>query len=236
MQNPIIAALDVPGVQQALGLVEKLAPVVGAFKVGSQLFTAAGPEIVRQIRRMGAAVFLDLKFHDIPNTVSKAVTAATRLDVQMLTVHASGGLAMMQAAETAAKQTSEQMGFKPPLVLGVTVLTSMDSSSLNEVGQIAQVEQQVERLADLAGKAGLRGLVCSALELVALRKVLPAHMQLVTPGIREGSDASGDQKRTLGASEALKAGANWLVIGRPIYAAENPQAAAENILASLAVK
>jgi orotidine-5'-phosphate decarboxylase len=236
MKNPIIAALDVPTGEKALALAEKLMPVVGAVKIGSELFTAAGPEVVRQIHRMGAMVFLDLKFHDIPNTVAKAVTAATRLGAQMLTVHTSGGLAMMQAAETAARQTAEQLGFKPPLVLGVTVLTSMEGNALQEVGQESDLPRQVERLARLAIKAGLRGLVCSPLELELLRGILPDDIQLVTPGIRAAGDETGDQKRTLSGPEALQAGANWLVIGRPIYAAEEPAAAAAKILASLTVK
>ena len=151
----------------------------------------------------------------------------------MLTVHTSGGLAMMQAAETAARQTAEKLGLEPPLVLGVTVLTSMDGAALREIGLAENVGHQVERLASLAVKAGLRGLVCSPLELVALRQLLPSHVQLVTPGIRASMDETGDQKRTLSAAEAIEAGANWLVIGRPIYAAKDPRAAAESILKSL---
>src|SRR2546423_644188 len=132
MQNPIIVALDVPTAESALALVEQLARVVGVFKIGSELFTSAGPDIVRRIRATGASIFLDLKFHDIPNTVAKSVAAAARLDVQMLTIHAGGGMEMMRAAETAAQQTSLQSGHPAPLVLGVTVLTSMDSHTLSE--------------------------------------------------------------------------------------------------------
>lgn len=233
MQNPIIIALDVPKVEQALALAQHVAPAVGAFKIGSELFTAAGPDIVKKIRATGAAVFLDLKFHDIPNTVAKAVASAVRLDVQMLTIHTSGGLSMMQAAEESAQETAAQAGLKAPLVLGVTVLTSMESSDLAGVGIATGVGHQVERLAQLAARAGLRGLVCSPLEVTGLRQALPSHMQFVTPGIRTGSDEAGDQKRTLSAKEALEAGANWLVIGRPIYAASNPRGAAEKILASI---
>ena len=233
MHNPIIVALDVPDAEAAVRLADQLAPVVGAFKIGSELFTSAGPEMVRRIRASGASVFLDLKFHDIPNTVAKAVTSATRLDVQMLTLHTSGGLEMMQAAEAAAQETAHRLGHTPPLVLGVTVLTSFDSLSLEAVGQPGNVGRQVERLAALAVKAGLRGLVCSPLELVGLRQILPEALQLVTPGIRAAGDALGDQKRTLSPREAMEAGANWLVIGRPIYAAENPRAVAEKILASV---
>jgi orotidine-5'-phosphate decarboxylase len=232
-QNPIIAALDVPTAEQALKLARDIAPAVGAFKIGSELFTSAGPGIVQRIRETGASVFLDLKFHDIPNTVTKAVASATRLDVQMLTVHTSGGLEMMRAAEESAQQTALQSGGNAPVVLGVTVLTSMDSHTLGEVGCSADVGKQVERLANLAVQAGLRGLVCSPLEIAALRQMLPRNVQLVTPGIRTGAEKGDDQKRTLSPRETLDAGANWLVIGRPIYAAQNPRAAAEKILESL---
>jgi orotidine-5'-phosphate decarboxylase len=232
-RNPIIVALDVPTAGAALKLVEQLASVSGGFKIGSELFTAAGPDTVRRIRDTGAAVFLDLKFHDIPNTVARAVASATRLDVQMLTIHTSGGLEMMRAAEASAQQAAKVDGRAAPLVLGVTVLTSSNGGTLAEIGCEPDVVTQVERLARLAVKAGLRGLVCSPLEIVALRKILPAQIQLVTPGIRTGAEKADDQKRTLSPREAIQAGANWLVIGRPIYAAENPRAAAEKILESL---
>lgn len=234
MRNPIIVALDVPTAQAAWDLAQQLAPVVGAFKIGSELFTGAGPDIVRRVRATGAAVFLDLKFHDIPNTVAKAVAAATRLDVQMLTIHTSGGLEMMRAAEESAQKTARAAGRTPPLVLGVTVLTSMDNQALAEVGAAPRVGQQVERLAALAVRAGLRGLVCSPLELAALRQRLPQTVELVTPGIRTGTEKADDQKRTLAPKEALAAGANWLVIGRPICAAGDPRAAAEQILKEIA--
>ncbi|MCX8156314.1 MAG: orotidine-5'-phosphate decarboxylase [Verrucomicrobiae bacterium] len=232
--NPIIVALDVPTAEQALSLARQLAPVVGAFKVGSELFTAAGPEMVRQLRALGAEVFLDLKYHDIPNTVARAVAAAVRLQVSMLTIHTCGGLAMMKAAEEAARNTALQAGLdRVPLVLGVTVLTSMDTQELARVGVPQSVGHQVERLASLAFEAGLRGLVCSPLELTMLRSFAPRGFQLVTPGIRGPEDALGDQKRVLSAREAMDAGANYLVIGRPICAAPDPRAAAEKILASL---
>ena len=232
-RNPIIVALDVPTADQAISLAEIVAPAVGAFKIGSELFTAAGPDIVRRIRATGADVFLDLKFHDIPNTVAKAVASAVRLDVQMLTIHTSGGPAMMKAAEEAAHKTAEACGRPAPLVLGVTVLTSMDGPELGSVGVRETVGHQVERLASLAASSGLRGLVCSPLELAGLRALLPEEMQFVTPGIRGPGDAAGDQKRTLSAAEAIAAGASRLVIGRPIYAAADPRAAAERILQSI---
>src|ERR1035438_5911176 len=156
MRNPIIVALDVPTADAALKLVEQLAPVSGGFKIGSELFTSAGPDIVRRIRERGALVFLDLKFHDIPNTVAKAVAAAMQLDVQMLTVHTSGGLEMLKAAEQAAQEAAWRVGRPPPLVLGVTVLTSLDAGALKEIGLDANVEYQVRRLATVATKAGLR--------------------------------------------------------------------------------
>jgi orotidine-5'-phosphate decarboxylase len=233
MRNPILAALDVPTAETALNLVKQLAPVVAGFKIGSELFTSAGPQVVSAVRNSGASVFLDLKFHDIPNTVSKAVAAAVRLDLQMLTVHASGGSEMLRAAEESAQQTALQSGRNAPLVLGVTVLTSLDSRALSEVGSDTNVGKQVERLASLAVQAGLRGLVCSPLEIAALREMLPEKVQLVTPGIRIGDEKADDQKRTLTPRQALDAGANWLVIGRPICAADNPRAAAERILETL---
>jgi orotidine-5'-phosphate decarboxylase len=233
IKNPIIAALDVPTAERALILAEQIAPAVGAFKIGSELFTAAGPDIVKRVRATGASVFLDLKFHDILNTVAKAVASAVRLDVQMLTIHTSGGAEMMRAAEKSAQDTAKSLGRPAPLVLGVTVLTSSNNETLAEISCEPDTEKQVLRLAQLAVKFGLRGLVCSPLEIAALRKILPAHIQLVTPGIRTGAEKADDQKRTLTPREAIQAGANWLVIGRPIYAAENPQAAAEKILESL---
>jgi len=233
MRNPIIAALDLPTVEEALKLAEQVAPVVGGFKIGSELFTSAGPDIVKKIRSMGAPVFLDLKFHDIPNTVAKAVAAAVRLDVQMLSVHASGGVEMMKAAEQIAQDSAWKLGHAPPLVLGVTVLTSLDTAALSEIGLDPNVTRQVRRLANMANKAGLRGVVCSPREVADVRQMLPASAQMVVPGIRAEAAAGDDQKRTMTAQEAIAMGANWLVIGRPIYAAQNPKAAAEKILASI---
>jgi orotidine-5'-phosphate decarboxylase len=233
MRNPIIAALDVPNAEAALKLANEIASFVGAFKIGGELFTAAGPDIVKSIRATGASVFLDLKFHDIPNTVAKAVASAVRLDVQMLTIHTSGGFEMMRAAEESAQKMAEKLNLPAPLVLGVTVLTSSTDETLAEINVEADMKTQIAHLAQLAVSSGLRGLICSPLEISMLRKILPAHIQLVTPGIRTGAEKADDQKRTLTPKEAIAAGANWLVIGRPIYAAENPRAAAEKILESL---
>jgi orotidine-5'-phosphate decarboxylase len=232
MANPIIVALDV-SLERANQLVQELAPVVGAFKIGSTLFTSAGPDFVRKVRATGASVFLDLKFHDIPNTVAGAVASATALDVQMITIHTCGGSEMMRAAEEAAQKTARELGRPAPLILGVTVLTSMNDASLREVNVPATAEDQVVHLATLAAKSGLRGLVCSPLEVTKLRSVIPKSMQLVTPGIRLGDEKADDQKRTMSPKEALAAGANWLVIGRPIYGAAKPREAAEKILGML---
>ena len=230
MDNPIIVALDLPSPQKALKLAEELAPLVGAFKVGKQLFVSGGPDIVRKLRATGAKVFLDLKLHDIPNTVATAIISATDLGVQMATVHASGGTAMLTAAENAAHEQAAMLRAEPPLVLAVTVLTSMDDSDLAELGIECGVQEQVLRLAKLATGAGLRGLVCSPQEIEMLRAELGNDVQLVTPGIRPESSKADDQKRTMTPAEAIQAGANWLVIGRLITGAKDPKVATIGIL------
>ena len=233
MKNPIIVALDVPEASAALTLAESVAPAVGAFKIGKELFVSAGPDIVKRVRDTGASVFLDLKFHDIPNTVAKAVASATRLDVQMLTVHTCGGSTMLERALEGANEAAEQTGNEAPLILGVTVLTSMDESDLHEVSVNKTPESQVIHLAQMTAGAGLKGLVCSPKEIAPLREILPPEVQLVTPGIRPVGSETGDQKRVMSPTEAIEAGADWLVIGRPIYAADNPREAAEDILESI---
>jgi orotidine-5'-phosphate decarboxylase len=231
MRNPIIVALDIADPVRALALARAVGPHVGAVKVGKELFVSAGPDIVRSLRADGVGVFLDLKFHDIPNTVAKAVAAATRLGVQMLTLHASGGSAMMRAAVASAAEAAAALGQPAPLLLGVTVLTSHDDASLAETGVAASVDVQVEHLARLAASSGMPGLVCSPLELPRLRACLPAEVQWVTPGIRTGNEKADDQRRTLSPREAMAAGATWLVVGRPIYAAPDPVEAARAIAA-----
>ena len=233
MQNPIIVALDVPTAREALELAEELGPVVGAFKIGKQLFVSEGPDVVRKLKETGAKIFLDLKFHDIPNTVSKAVQSAIDLGVDMLTVHTSGGSEMLAAAEKTSNETAAVLGIDSPLILGVTVLTSMDDDNLAELGIHEETQGQVVRLAKLAASSGLRGLVCSPQEIKLLREELGNQIQLVTPGIRAESSPADDQKRTMSPAEAVKAGASWLVIGRPITLAEDPRAAAIEILNSI---
>jgi len=233
MQNPIIVALDVPTTREALELADELGPVVGAFKIGKQLFVSEGPDVVRKLKETGAKIFLDLKFHDIPNTVAKAVQSAIDVGVDMLTVHTSGGSEMLTAAENASNEKAAMLGIDSPLILGVTVLTSMDDANLAELGIREGTQGQVVRLAKLAASSGLRGLVCSPQEIKILREELGNEIQLVTPGIRSDSSPADDQKRTMSPAEAIKAGASWLVIGRPITLAENPRAAAIDILNSI---
>ena len=233
MRNPILVALDVADRATALRLVDQLVSMVGGFKVGKELFVREGPDLVRHLRSLGAHVFLDLKFHDIPHTVARAVAAATELDVQMMTLHTSGGRRMLDAAVQAARDTASRCGRTPPTLLGVTVLTSFEQADLVEVGVDSPVARQVERLAGLAVTAELGGIVCSPLEIAFLRAITPPVCQLVTPGIRMAPPGDDDdQRRTLSAAEALMAGADWLVIGRPIYAASDPRHAVKEILDS----
>jgi orotidine-5'-phosphate decarboxylase len=221
----LIVALDVPTEEKARALVQKLGDSVCFYKVGKELFTAAGPQFVRELVAAGKSVFLDLKFHDIPNTVAGAVRSAAALGVSMLTVHASGGSKMLQAATEAAAQSP---GW--PKVLAVTVLTSMNAAAMEEVGMIADVEAQVLHLATLAIKCGCGGLVASAQEAAHLRQALGNGFTLVTPGIRPAGIDSGDQARVVTPADAIRAGADYLVVGRPITAAESPLAAARAIV------
>lgn len=233
MRNPIIVALDVPKANEALELAEELGPFVGAFKIGKQLFVSEGPDVVRKLKAKGAQIFLDLKFHDIPNTVAKAVQSAIDMGVDMLTVHTFGGSEMLVAAENASNEKAKILGIDSPLILGVTVLTSMDDANLEELGIQEGTQGQVVRLAKLAASSGLRGLVCSPQEIKLLREELGDEIQLITPGIRAVSNPADDQKRTMSPAEAIKFGASWLVIGRPITLAANPRAAAIDILNSI---
>jgi orotidine-5'-phosphate decarboxylase len=227
----LLAALDVDTAQAATELAGSLRGHVGAFKVGSHLFTAEGPGFVRDLTARGDRVFLDLKYHDIPNTVASAVRAAARLGVWMLNVHASGGRGMMRAAREAARQGDND---RVPLVIAVTVLTSFDGPALAEVGIERQVLAQVEHLALLAQDAGLDGVVASPLETRRLRERCGPGFLIVTPGIRRGPPADADdQVRTMTAADAIRAGANYLVVGRPIVAAADRSAAADEIARTL---
>jgi len=227
----LLIALDVDTPEQARELADALRGAVGGFKIGSRLFTSHGPALVEELVGRGDRVFLDLKFHDIPNIVAGAVAAATRLGVWMVDVHASGGLAMMRAARQAADEEAARMTLSPPLVIGVTVLTSLDAAMLAEVGVNDSAEGQVARLAAVAQAAALDGVVASPREIAVIRAQCGERFTIVTPGIRRSSDAKGDQTRTDSAAAALEAGANYLVVGRPVIAATDPRAAAESIAA-----
>ena len=233
--DQLLIALDVPTGGEALRLADLLRGSVGGFKIGNQLFTAEGPVIVRTLAAKGDRVFLDLKYHDIPNTVASAVAAATSLGAWMVNVHASGGSTMMQAAAEAARRTANAEGRVPPLVIGVTVLTSMNAEALSEIGTPARVIEQVTRLARLAQEAGLDGIVASPQETSVIRALCGPDFSIVTPGIRGGAAAAtkNDQERTMTAREAVAAGASYIVVGRPVIAAADPRAAAEKIGAEI---
>jgi orotidine-5'-phosphate decarboxylase len=238
--DQLLVALDVDRAAKALELADALRGAAGGFKIGSRLFTSEGPSIVKALVDKGDKVFLDLKFHDIPNTVAQAVAAATSLGVWMLNIHASGGRKMMEAAAGAAKEAAVAAGVPPPLVIAVTVLTSMNAGALAETGYLDNqkdgdggVLDQVVRLARLAERSGLDGVVASPRETAAIRRSCGASFAIVTPGIRgAGASTAGkdDQERTMSAREAITAGASYIVVGRPIIAAPDPRAAAEDVI------
>jgi orotidine-5'-phosphate decarboxylase len=227
----LVVALDVETAAQALEVVARLRGRVGLFKVGQQLFTAAGPEIVRRITGLGEQVFLDLKFHDIPNTVARAGVEAARLGVRIFNLHALGGSAMMRATAAAVTQAAEREGLRRPLILGVTVLTSHDQPSLAEVGLDRMVEEEVVRLARLSETSGIDGVVASPHEIAPIRGAVGRpDFVILTPGIRPQGAAHDDQSRVMTPAAAIRAGADYLVVGRPITGAPDPAGAAEKIL------
>lgn len=225
MKNKIIVALDTVDKREALAWVESLAPLIEIFKVGSVLFTSYGPSIIEEIQKKGGKVFLDLKFHDIPKVVEGAVEAAAKMGVHMLTVHTLGGEEMLKASAGAAARIKQK-----PKILGVTVLTSLEDRALEKVGIKGDCSGEVKRLAQLAKECGLDGVVASARELTILRDILPPPRIIVTPGIRPEGIDSGDQKRTMTPKEAVRLGADFLVIGRPVTQAKEPLKAIEKIL------
>jgi len=227
----LLVALDVDTTAEAVALAGQLRGSVGGFKIGNRLFTGEGPAVVEAIVARGDRVFLDLKYHDIPQTVAGAVAAATRLGVWMMNVHASGGSVMMRAARDAARDEAARGSRPAPLVIAVTMLTSLSEPMLGEIGVSGAMSAQVQRLAALAKAAGLDGVVASPQEIALVRATCGPTFTIVTPGIRSVEDPKGDQNRTLSASEALAGGADFLVVGRPIIAAPDPRAAAERIAA-----
>ena len=228
MNCDLILALDCETAEEAAPLLRQLSGRLRWVKIGLQMFTAYGPDYVRRVADQGFNIFLDLKLNDIPNTVAKAVQSLAPLPIGMLTLHTSGGREMMEWAVKAQRQHKPEL-----LLLGVTVLTSMDDAALNATGVPGSAAAQVERLARLAAAAGMSGLVCSPHEVAPLRAVLPANVQLVTPGVRPADSAADEQKRVMTPADAARAGSNFIVVGRPILRAANPADAATRILREL---
>ena len=227
----LVLALDVDDFKKAEELVGGLIDYVGAFKIGNQLFTAEGPKVVDMVNKKGGKVFLDLKFHDIPNTVARAAEVATKLGVSIFNVHTSGGYEMMKAAAEATAKISQELAIRKPIILGVTLLTSINQEILEkEIGIIKRLEEQVVHLAKLAKASGLDGVVASSWEIKEIRKACGEDFVILTPGIRPAGQSSDDQKRVMAPQEAIKLGANFLVVGRPIRNAANPVETAKQIL------
>lgn len=231
--NKLIVALDVPSLKEAEKIVKILTPLVRIFKIGKELFTSAGPEAVRMVRRHKAKVFLDLKFHDIPNTVGAACEAAVRLGVFMLNVHASGGKQMLFQAVQAVHKAAAKERINPPILLGVTVLTSLTDADLKDIGVNQKTAKQVERLARLSKACGLDGVVASGREIGLIRKAVPKPFLVITPGVRPLWAAQGDQKRIVTPKQAIEDGADLIVVGRPITENPDPRAATKKILAEI---
>ncbi len=231
----IFCAIDTSDLDRALSLARSISTVTGSIKLGLEFFNAQGPQGIKTVMEAcpDVPLFLDLKFHDIPNTVARSVRAAVRLEPSFLNVHASGGFEMMKAAVEAAQDEAANFGVAVPKLLAVTVLTSLDERTLDEVGQGSKVRDQVIRLALLAKKAGMAGVVCSSHEISVLRKECGPNFILMVPGIRPAGSDIGDQKRVMTPADAIKKGATYLVIGRPITEAANPGAAAKAIMASI---
>ena len=233
-QDKLIIALDVETAQRAFDLFDTLRDVAGMFKIGSQLFTAAGPDIVRKLVARGGRVFLDLKFHDIPNTVAAAGVEATRLGVSIFNMHASGGTEMMMRAAEAVSEIAGREGLLKPKVIAVTLLTSLDAAALRQIGISGDARTSVAQLARAAATCGLDGVVASPHEIQIIRETVPnPDFIIVTPGIRPDSVAPDDQRRVMTAADAIRAGSDYLVVGRPITDAADPVAAANAIVAEI---
>ncbi len=235
--DPLVLALDVDNDREALGIVAELKGSVGMFKVGHQLFTAYGPDIVRRIVDSGARVFLDLKYHDIPNTVAKASAEAVKLGVSMFNVHSLGGMDMMKAAVEAAKETAEKHNLPAPTLLAVTILTSMEEKNMRKELKITRsLQREVSHLARLARRAGMHGVVASPRELAMLRRAVRGEFVILTPGVRPAGSDKDDQKRVMTPGEAIQAGADYIVVGRPVLQAIDRKAAVEKILEEITMR
>jgi len=233
VKERLIVALDLDDLERVKALVKLLAGELGMFKVGKQLFTHAGPAVVKMIEKMEGEVFLDLKFHDIPTTVAKAAIEATRLGVKMFNVHASGSLEMMRQTVKEVRRVCRQETLRRPIMLAVTVLTSLEKSDLERVGVDREVLDQVVRLASLSQEAGMDGVVASPQEVAAIRAACGRRFVIVTPGIRSHGRKQDDQRRVMTAAEALRAGVDYIVVGRPITEAQDPLSAAREIVAEM---
>lgn len=233
MRERLIVALDLDDLELATELVQSLAQEVGMFKIGKQLFTHAGPQAVRLIQDLGGEIFLDLKFHDIPNTVAKAAIEATRLGVKMFNVHASGSLEMMRLTVKEVERVSRQQKLRRPIMLGVTVLTSLGQEDLLRLGVEHKIADQVVRLALLTKEAGMDGVVASPHEVADIRQACGQRFVIVTPGIRPADSQRNDQQRVTTPADAVRAGVDYIVVGRPILEAQNPVMAARGIIAEM---
>ena len=234
-REKLIVALDVASAAEALVLTRQLAPYAGVFKVGMQLFYSAGPEVVCHIKEQGVKVFLDLKLHDIPNTVGQAAKALAGLGADIINVHAAGGTAMMKAGAQAVRERAAALGIPAPLIIAVTVLTSVDQRIFNqEMGLSGEIEDRVKTWAMLTKEAGLDGVVASPRETSIIRQTCGEEFAIITPGIRPSWSVSGDQKRIMTPAEAIGQGSSYLVVGRPITGSDNPPAAAQKILQEMA--
>lgn len=232
-ENPVFCALDTPRVDMALSQAKNLSGLIGGVKLGLEFFLANGPASIKEMHKAGLPIFLDLKLHDIPNTVAGAVRSLANLGVDIITIHTQGGPSMMRAAVDSANEEAAKLGLTPPKIIGVTILTSLDDGDLSKMGVNHSVEDQVLNLASLAKASGLDGVVCSPLEIKAIRQELGQEFKLIVPGIRPEGASAGDQKRVLSPKQAVDAGADILVIGRPITKADDIKSAAASIKTSL---
>jgi len=231
IKNPLIIALDVNAIEEASVLADKLSPYAGAFKVGMQLYNSEGPEAIRILKEKNTAIFIDLKLHDIPNTVAGAARVLTRHGVSILNVHAAGGKKMMREAVKAARDEADKKGIDRPLIVAVTVLTSIDQEVFNnEVGINGSIKERVVLWAKMAREAGLDGVVASPHEIAAIRKACGNDFVIITPGVRPAGVAANDQKRVMTPGEAIRQGATYLVVGRPVTGSPDPAQAARAIL------